>query len=244
MLQLLGGLKRKVAVVNLDPANDALRYEAAVDVADLVSLENVQRELGLGPNGGLLYCLDYLGENLDWLEERLRPLVEQGFYFLFDCPGQTELFTSSPALKRVIAALSKNCGLRLACVHLVDSHLCTDPSKYISAVLVSLSAMLHLEMPHVNILSKVDMLEQYGGLGEHGLDFFTEAQDLRFLAEGGGGEESNAFDRRFQKLTLGLCDVVEDFGLVNFIPLDVESKESMLSAMALIDKAVGYHETS
>ena len=52
MLQLLGGLKRKVAVVNLDPANDALRYEAAVDVAELVSLENVQRELGLGPNGG------------------------------------------------------------------------------------------------------------------------------------------------------------------------------------------------
>ena len=193
---------------------------------------------------GLLYCLDYLGENLDWLEERLRPLVDQGFYFLFDCPGQTELFTSSPALKRVVAALSKNCGLRLACVHLVDSHLCTDPSKYISAVLVSLSAMLHLEMPHVNILSKVDMLEQYGGLGEHGLDFFTEAQDLRFLAEGGGGEESSAFDRRFQKLTLGLCDVVEDFGLVNFIPLDVESKERMLSAMALIDKAVGYHETS
>ena len=39
MLQLLGGLKRKVAVVNLDPANDALRYEAAVDVAELVSLE-------------------------------------------------------------------------------------------------------------------------------------------------------------------------------------------------------------
>ena len=52
MQQLLGGLQREVAVVNLDPANDALRYSAAVDVTELVSLEAVQRELGLGPNGG------------------------------------------------------------------------------------------------------------------------------------------------------------------------------------------------
>ena len=39
-----------------------------------MSLEVVQRELGLGPNGGLVYCLDYLAQNLDWLEAALAPL--------------------------------------------------------------------------------------------------------------------------------------------------------------------------
>lgn len=48
-MQLLG---RRAAVVNLDPANDALPYECAVDVRDLISLEEVQEQEGLGPNGG------------------------------------------------------------------------------------------------------------------------------------------------------------------------------------------------
>ena len=52
MQQYLGLLGRKVAVVNLDPANDALPYDCAVDVRELVSLEEVQEETGLGPNGG------------------------------------------------------------------------------------------------------------------------------------------------------------------------------------------------
>ena len=48
-LQLIG---RKVAVINLDPANDALPYDCSIDLADLVSLEAVMETYGLGPNGG------------------------------------------------------------------------------------------------------------------------------------------------------------------------------------------------
>lgn len=42
-----------------------------------------------------------------------------------------------------------------------------DAPRYISALLLSLSTMLHLELPHVNVLSKVDLVPQYGELGEH-----------------------------------------------------------------------------
>ena len=62
---------------------------------------------------------------------------------------------------------------RLAAVHLVDAHLCSDPTKYISALLLSLSTMLHLELPHVNLLSKIDLIQQYGKL-HFNLDFYTE----------------------------------------------------------------------
>lgn len=54
---------------------------------------------------------------------------------------------------------------QLAAVHLVDAHLCSDPGKYISALLLSLSTMLHLELPHINVLSKIDLIESYGKLG-------------------------------------------------------------------------------
>lgn len=70
---------------------------------------------------------------------------------------------------------------RLAAVHLVDAHLCTDPAKYISALLLSLSTMLHLELPHVNILSKIDLIEQYGKL-QFNLDFYTEVSCLPTFA--------------------------------------------------------------
>lgn len=32
------------------------------------------QEFDLGPNGAMIYCMNYLQENLDWLLERLEPL--------------------------------------------------------------------------------------------------------------------------------------------------------------------------
>lgn len=52
MQQYLSLTGRKTVVVNLDPANDALPYDCAVDVSELVSLAEVQDNLKLGPNGG------------------------------------------------------------------------------------------------------------------------------------------------------------------------------------------------
>jgi hypothetical protein len=38
-----------------------------VDIKDLITLEEVMEEMELGPNGGLLYCMEYLLQNQDWL---------------------------------------------------------------------------------------------------------------------------------------------------------------------------------
>ena len=59
-------------------------------------------------------------------------------------------------------------------MHLVDAHLCSDTGKYISALLLSLTSMLHLDLPHINLLSKIDLIEAYGELNFN-LDFYTEA---------------------------------------------------------------------
>ena len=62
MQQFLSLLGRKAVVVNLDPANDRLPYECAVDLADLVSLEEVMSTMHLGPNGGVWLCIRALNE--------------------------------------------------------------------------------------------------------------------------------------------------------------------------------------
>ena len=62
---------------------------------------------GLGPNGGLLYCMEYLEVNFDWLEGRLKELGDDA-YVLFDLPGQVELSTNHESIKRIVNKLTKN----------------------------------------------------------------------------------------------------------------------------------------
>ncbi|NXM78263.1 GPN2 GTPase, partial [Serilophus lunatus] len=233
MREFLGRIGRRVAVVNLDPANEALPCPCAVDMAELITLPDVMGSLGLGPNGGLLYCMEYLEANVDWLREKLEQL--RGHYVLFDCPGQVELYTHHGALKNVLGHLGR-WNFRLAAVHLVDSHYCTDPGKFISVLCTSLSTMLHVELPHVNILSKMDLIEQYGKLAFN-LDYYTEVLDLSYLVD---HLASDPFFRNYRRLNEKLVEVIEDYSLVSFIPLNVQDKESMRQVMQAVDKANGY----
>jgi GTPase SAR1 family protein len=128
-------------------------------------------------------ALQYVANNLDWLKERVMPLVREGKYILFDLPGQVELFNMHDALRDIIKEITgPGWDLRVCTVHLVDSHLCADPSKYIAALMLSLSSMLHLETPHVNVLSKVDLMDKYGEL-DFNLEYYTDVMDLTYLAD-------------------------------------------------------------
>ncbi|PWZ22727.1 GPN-loop GTPase 2 [Zea mays] len=179
-------------------------------------------EHSLGPNGGLVYCMDYLEKNIDWLEEKLKPFIED-HYLLFDFPGQVELFFLHSNARSVINKLIKKMDLRLTAVHLIDAHLCCDPGKYVSALLLSLSTMLHLELPHINVLSKIDLIENYGNLAFN-LDFYTDVQDLSYLQYHLEQDPRSAkySEPANRKLTKELCDVIDDFGLVNFSTLDIQ----------------------
>lgn len=105
MQEFLSHLGRKVVVVNLDPANETLPYPCAVDISELITLDDVMDSLKLGPNGGLIYSMEYLEANLDWLENKLKH--HHDCYFLFDCPGQVELYTHHNSVKNIFAKLSK-----------------------------------------------------------------------------------------------------------------------------------------
>ena len=86
--ETLGGTrKRRIHVGNLDPAAEVFGYDCTFDIRDLISVPEVMEELGLGPNGGLLYAMEYLLENLDWLEEALDYFADDE-YLILDCPGQ------------------------------------------------------------------------------------------------------------------------------------------------------------
>jgi GPN-loop GTPase len=103
--QFMSAIGRKCSVVNLDPANDQTTYPCAIDVRDLIKLEDIMEEDDLGPNGGVLYALEELEQNMDWLEKGLSELGED--YVLFDCPGQVELYTHHSSLRNIFFKLQK-----------------------------------------------------------------------------------------------------------------------------------------
>ena len=205
MRQFLESVGRKVVVINLDPANDTLPYPVAVDVRDLISLEGAARACELGPNGALVYCIEYLAANLDWLLDRLAPHADA--YALFDMPGQVELYSHHGAVRTILHGLQQQ-QHRVCAVHLVDAHHCADPAKFISVLLVTLSAMVQLEVPQVNLLSKIDLIESYGELAFN-LDFYTDlpepARLLPYLEECEGG---GAFARKHVALSAAICELV------------------------------------
>ncbi|KAH8076214.1 GTP binding protein [Aureococcus anophagefferens] len=76
-LQVHGQIhKRGIYVVNLDPAAELTPYEADVDIRELITIEDAMKEMGYGPNGGLVYCMEYMLANFDWLESKLAALQQ------------------------------------------------------------------------------------------------------------------------------------------------------------------------
>jgi len=234
MADLLRGLGRRVAIINLDPANEKVGYTADIEISDLVSLEEVMETMKLGPNGGLVYCMEFLWENISWLEDKIAEL-DKNSYILLDCPGQVELYTTNDAVRDIVTRLTK-LDIRLCAVNLVDSHYCSDPGKFISVCLTSLSTMLQIELPHVNVLSKVDLVEKYGKL-QFNLDYYTEVLDLEYLLD--CFPEDN-FTKKYRALNEALTGLITDYSLVNFMPMTIKSKERMLAVSQQIDKANGY----
>jgi hypothetical protein len=60
-------------------------------------------------------------------------------------------------MKKIVEVLTRF-GYRVCGVYLLDSQFVEDASKFFSGVMSAMSAMVHLEIPHINVLTKMDLL--------------------------------------------------------------------------------------
>ncbi|CAH1125056.1 unnamed protein product [Ceutorhynchus assimilis] len=227
-------LNRQVEVINLDPANDNMDYKPKIDIMNLITVEEAMEAYKLGPNGALMYCMEYLEANFDWLLKQLSEV--KGSYLVFDMPGQVELYTHHNSIKNIFSLLGKM-SYHLCAVHLVDSHHCSDATKFISTLLLSLSTMLQVQLPHVNVLSKADLLKKNPSKLDFSLDFYTNVLDLQYLLD---VLDDGPFTKKFKKLNKAIVGIIEDYSLVAFLPLDINSDSSILNVKSATDKACGY----
>ncbi|XP_026740060.1 GPN-loop GTPase 2 [Trichoplusia ni] len=235
MSKLLKKLGRQVIVVNLDPANDTMSYKPDIDIRQLIVLEEVMDQYNLGPNGALLYCMEYLEENIDWLLSQIKG--ENYTNFIFDLPGQVELYCHHRSLSNIFSKLTNHGNIQLSVVHLVDSHHCSDAGKFIAALMLSLNAMLKIGLPHINLLTKADLLKKHMDKLQFGIDFYTEVLDLNYLLE---CLDTDTFTNKHKKLNRAFVSIIEDYSLVTFQLVNLCKEESLLSVSKSVDKSCGY----
>lgn len=172
----------------------------------------------------------YLMENLSWLADQINDYGDD--YLVFDCPGQIELYTHLPVMKNLLNWLQRNCNYQLCAVYMIDSLFVTDASRFISGTLMCLSAMVQLELPHVNILSKCDLIQD-----KKLLEKFIDPDCETILSE--LNAETNP---HYSHLNRAISTLLEQFSMVSFIPLDFKEDESLELVLAHIDTAMQYGE--
>lgn len=96
-----------------------------------------------------------------------------------------------------------------------------------------------MDLPHLNVLTKIDKLASYGPL-PFNLDYYTEVQDLSYLLPHLASENPVMRHPKFEGLNNAVVELVEDFGIVGFETLAVEDKRSMMTLLQAIDRAGGY----
>lgn len=139
--------------LNLDPGAVSLPYEPDVDVRELIDLESLMKEYGLGPNGSLIIATDMISTRLEELQDQVEKLNPD--YVIIDSPGQIELFvfrTSGPYFVSNFQAENK------VNIFTFDSILSTSPINFVVISLISTSVRLRLGISQIDVMTKRDLV--------------------------------------------------------------------------------------
>ena len=211
--------------------------------------------MSLGPNGGLIYCFEFLMENLDFLTYPLEEVTDD-YLIVFDMPGQIELYTHVPILPDLVKTLMHgSLNIRMCAAYLLEATFVVDRPKFFSGTLSAMSAMLMLEMPHINILSKMDLVK--GQVAKRELKRFvqvdadlieddpsrktTDEEDIRKYRDP-ATTESLMSGSAFHKLNKAVAQLIDDFSMVSYLKLDVQDEDSLGAVLSYIDDAIQFHE--
>eukprot|EP01053_Blabericola_migrator_P010873 Blabericola_migrator_1__10872@NODE_626_length_7188_cov_20_892290_g457_i0_p2_GENE_NODE_626_length_7188_cov_20_892290_g457_i0NODE_626_length_7188_cov_20_892290_g457_i0_p2_ORF_typecomplete_len272_score67_19ATP_bind_1/PF03029_17/5_5e85GTP_EFTU/PF00009_27/0_001AAA_33/PF13671_6/0_00097Zeta_toxin/PF06414_12/0_0018Zeta_toxin/PF06414_12/3_1e03AAA/PF00004_29/0_0038PduVEutP/PF10662_9/0_22PduVEutP/PF10662_9/22NACHT/PF05729_12/0_0041NACHT/PF05729_12/1_9e03AAA_5/PF07728_14/0_0026AAA_16/PF13191_6/0_019AAA_16/P len=225
---------RTCRVINLDPAAEVFKYDCCLDVRDLVTVEEVMEHLSYGPNGALLFAMEYLLKKYDWLDENFGDTAFcDDDYLLIDCPGQIELYTHHPVIKEFLRLLEL-WDYRVVAVYCMDVSFMSETNKFLSGAMTALSAMIMLELPHVNVLTKFDMLSQSDK--ENVLDLLEKSPSELIT------DLKKNLPKRYLQFNESLIQVLEEYSLVSFCVLDIDDEESIDQVLMLIDHTIQYGE--
>lgn len=176
--------------------------------------------------------MDYLiEEGEDWFMSEIGDLSDD--FVIVDWPGQIELYTHCTHIRKIIQLFQK-VGYNVCCVYLMESTFFNDPTKYFAGVLNAMAAMIQLEVPHINVISKMDLIDSSASEAIEKY-LYTDPIILCNWIQ----KESKP---EFYRLNEAIVQLIDEYNMVSFIPCNVNDEESMIEILAHIDNLVQYGE--
>jgi len=200
--------------INLDPGVDDLNYKPGFDIREWLVLSDIMEEYNLGPNGAQVACADMLAIKMPEVADLLSEIHTD--YFLFDTPGQVELFAFRGSSERIIDTMGSQ---RSALIYLLDPFLAKTPNGFISQIMLASIVQFRFQVPLIVLLSKIDILEQPE------LDMmkgWSSEQDALYNAILDGDSTMST------QFSVEMARIFEDIG-VNYqmIPVSAHTKEGL-----------------
>jgi len=142
------------AILNLDPGVENTPYTCDVDVRDYVDYVSIMQQYELGPNGAMVMANDLIASKIDDIENQINQVNPD--YLIVDTPGQIELFAYRSSGRFIVDNISSD---EKTNVFLFDGSLITTPVNFVSIALLATSIRLRLNLPTINVLTKIDLIE-------------------------------------------------------------------------------------
>jgi len=136
-------------------------------------------------------------------------------------------------MKQIVDQLQR-WNFRLCGVFLLDSQFLIETSKFLAGVMTALSAMVTLELPHVNVLSKMDLLDKKA---KKEIEKYLDPDTSVLLSELGKGTS-----KKYHKLNKAITTLIDDYSLVQFHSLDVSEEDTIGDLLMYIDTTIQYGE--
>lgn len=210
------GKPRSIRLINLDPAQEnGTDYD--VDLCEHLTVNDVMNECDYGPNGALFYALQEMCENIQ--ELHLQEFENE--FFVFDCPGQIELFLHSDVLLECVRHV-KNFA-KVAVVYLIDSSNFMNPSKLIYSTLCATISMSRFYLPVISIISKADLLDE---------------EKLEEILSGNDIFEEEFQDSESGRLSRAIVEYVNSNGMLDFLPLDWSNDDMVQNIFLSLDNVL------
>lgn len=143
-------------VINLDPAALDTPYTPSVDIRDTFNIGDLMKKHHWGPNGAIMTTLNLFATKIDELDNLMRKKAERTSCYVFDTPGQIEVFTWSSSGE----IISKFFGSAYPTIllYVVDSERCLSPITFVASMLYCCSIMERLELPVIIVFNKSDLI--------------------------------------------------------------------------------------
>lgn len=155
--------------------------------------------------------------------------------------GQIELYTHYDIVPRLVKCFERH-DYRVLALYCLESNFLLDIGKFFGGLLNATAAMLNVGIPHLNVITKMDLIQKEDDEDD---DYADEAHPLYSFFYPDPStllDKLNTFRPAYRKLNEALGRLLEDYGMVSFLPLNARKEESITDLLSHIDQAIQYGE--